>query len=157
MTGWQLVTLLAALFNTGAILYWQNANERRLDYHYDRIRNNHTLIKELPPSVIALRTQLAEWERWRDGEWLVMMRNAAALLDEQDKDEKHPAFKELRRLKADRLRQSFFLAGRCAACADLVNLAETKHCLKCGTMFPTEMPKIGEESPAAKDPGCRPS
>ena len=100
---------------------------------------------------------LQEWERWRDGEWLEIMQNAAMLLDEQDKDDRHPAFKEFRRLKADRLRQSFFLAGRCAGCGDLVNLLRTRHCLKCGTMFPTEMPKIGEESLAPKDTGCPPS
>lgn len=37
MNGWDLITLLAALFNTLMLLYWQKANETRLDMHRDSI------------------------------------------------------------------------------------------------------------------------
>lgn len=155
MTGWQLVTLLAALFNTAAILYWQHANERRMDAHWERLQALQSQTKDLLPVMKQCIAHLLEWERWRDSEWLAIMEHAAAILAVPEGS--HPALLELRRLKADRLRQSFFLAGRCAECASLVNLATTRHCMKCGVMFPTEMPKIGEESLVAKDPGCPPA
>jgi len=38
MTWMQLVTFLASLFNTAALLYWQNANERRMDLISARVK-----------------------------------------------------------------------------------------------------------------------
>lgn len=50
VTGWwSLVTLLASLFNTAAILYWQRANETRLDHHLQRIRNIEAHFRLLVP------------------------------------------------------------------------------------------------------------
>lgn len=49
MTGWQLVTLLATLFNTGALVYWQRANEQRLDLQWERLRDLQKQTKELLP------------------------------------------------------------------------------------------------------------
>ena len=47
MTGWQLVTLLAMLTNTVSLVYWQRANEARLDLHWECIRALQAQIKAL--------------------------------------------------------------------------------------------------------------
>lgn len=69
MTGWQLVTLLATLFNTGALVYWQRANEQRLDLQWERLRDLQKQTKELLPMLNAVSKQVGEWERWRATEW----------------------------------------------------------------------------------------
>lgn len=38
MSAWLLVTVLASLGNTAALILWQRANEARLDIHNERIR-----------------------------------------------------------------------------------------------------------------------
>jgi hypothetical protein len=53
VTGWQLVTLLAALFNTGAIVYWQRANEARLDMHAKQISYQQALLSALTSEVAS--------------------------------------------------------------------------------------------------------
>jgi hypothetical protein len=47
MTGWQLVTLLAMLTNTVSLVYWQRANEARLDLHWKLILALQAQIKTL--------------------------------------------------------------------------------------------------------------
>lgn len=69
MNGWQLVTLLAALFNTGAIVYWQRANETRMDLQWERLRDLQKQTKELLPMLNQVSRQVQEWEHWRDTEW----------------------------------------------------------------------------------------
>ena len=39
MSGWQLITLLSCLANTIALIYWQIANEVRLDVHELQIKD----------------------------------------------------------------------------------------------------------------------
>ena len=47
MTGWQLVTLLAMLTNTASLVYWQRANEARLDLHLKCILALQAQVKAL--------------------------------------------------------------------------------------------------------------
>jgi hypothetical protein len=117
MSGWQLVTLLAALFNTGALLYWQRANEERMDAQWERLRNLQWgrlrnlqgQTKEIVPMLKQNIAHIQEWERWRDSEWQEIVNAAAVLLDEQREGDEHPAMKT---------------------------------CVRCGTAFPTEMPQL---------------
>jgi hypothetical protein len=61
-----LVTFLASLFNTVALLYWQHANEQRLDIHYETLRKHQAWIKQLLPMLNLVSVQLRAWEAWRD-------------------------------------------------------------------------------------------
>lgn len=67
MTGWQLVTLLGTLLNTACLLYWQRANETRLDIHWERLRQQQETVKSLAPALRQVGAQLQEWEAWRAG------------------------------------------------------------------------------------------
>jgi len=68
MSGWQLVTLLAALFNTGALVYWQRANERRMDAHWERMQNLQAQIKDLAPLLKHVSARL-EGTKLGASEW----------------------------------------------------------------------------------------
>jgi len=61
-----LVTFLASLFNTAALLYWQAANERRLDNHYETLRKHQAWIKQLLPMLNLVSVQLRAWEAWNN-------------------------------------------------------------------------------------------
>lgn len=60
-----LVTFLASLFNTVALLYWHDANERRLDTHWETLRKHRDWIKQLLPMLHLVSEQLRAWEAWK--------------------------------------------------------------------------------------------
>jgi len=65
VTGWQLITLLGTLCNTACLLYWQRANETRLDIHWERLRQQQETVTGLAPVLRHVSAQLAKWEAAR--------------------------------------------------------------------------------------------
>lgn len=61
-----LVTFLASLFNTAALLYWHDAIERRLDNHHETLRKHQAWIKQLLPMLNLVSVQLRAWEAWNN-------------------------------------------------------------------------------------------
>lgn len=61
-----LITFLASLFNTVALLYWQSANEKRLDIHWETLKKHQTWIKEILPMLNFVSGQLKAWEKWNN-------------------------------------------------------------------------------------------
>ena len=66
MTGWQLVTLLAMLTNTASLVYWQRANEARLDIHMRAIRALQAQTDSLQRALLLVSEQVVKLEAWRD-------------------------------------------------------------------------------------------
>lgn len=65
MSFWTLVTVLASLGNVAAIVFWQHANERRLDIHWARLTQLQKQQKELLPMLKYVSAQLQAWESWK--------------------------------------------------------------------------------------------
>lgn len=58
MNGWQLFTLLVVLLDTVALIYWQHANEKRLDLHKKQIHFLREQLQQLLPLLKHVSSRL---------------------------------------------------------------------------------------------------
>lgn len=70
MSGWLLLTLLVTLLTAAALVYWQRENDARFARHWERLREQQRLTKDLLPMLKRVANQVGAWERWRDSEWI---------------------------------------------------------------------------------------